>query len=120
MVKVIFVGDKPSTKNVSEDIPFVGASCFNRLVSWIKRINPDYYVCLNSETNRELSDIEVLSQEGFRVIAFGTQACVRLRDRGISHMYMPHPSGRNLMTNDEELISKALEEAWIYVRSGNE
>ena len=118
MVKVIFVGEKPSQCNVSEDIAFVGAACFPRLVEWIKRINPDYYVCLNSETNRELNDIEALTADGFKVICLGKQASVRLTDRQIDHMVIPHPSGRNRQVTDEVAIAKILEDAWMYVRGG--
>lgn len=44
MIKVVFVGDEPSKTNVSPDIAFVGAKCFNTVVQWIKELNPDYYV----------------------------------------------------------------------------
>lgn len=119
MIKVVFIGDKPSSKNLSEDIPFVGANCFERFVSFIKRINPDYYLALNSETERELQEIETLVEGGFKVVCMGKVAAIRLRDRSIPHMTLPHPSGRNLQVNDEQKVNSMLEEAWIYVRSSH-
>lgn len=119
MINVVFVGDKPSSKNLSEDIPFVGANCFEKFVGFIKRINPDYYLALNSETERELREIEGLIQGGFKVVCLGQVAATRLRDRAIPHMVLPHPNGRNPLTNGKEKIEEVLEEAWIYVRSNH-
>lgn len=116
MTKMIIVGEKPSKYNLSEDIPFVGAACFNRLVEWIKKLEPDYYVAYNSETERELRDIELLAKDGFKVIALGVSAATRLRDRGIEHFTLPHPSGRNLLINDKELMTQVLKHAWLYLR----
>lgn len=116
MIKVVFVGDKPSVLNVSEDIPFVGAACFKRLITWIKKLQPDYYLALNSETERELRDIELLVANDFKVIALGVHAAIRLRDRGIKHFTIPHPSGRNVRNNDLVAIEARLEEACRYLK----
>ncbi len=117
MTKLVIVGDKPSKLNISEDIPFVGASCFTRLVDWVKHLSPDYYLIFNSETQREMSEIELLANNGFKVVALGRFASTRLKDRDIPHYCLPHPSLRNKTCNDKELMKNLLNEAHAYIRS---
>ena len=116
MIKVLFVGDSPSKTNVSQDIAFVGARCFPKLVDWIKTIQPDYYVCLNSSTQAEELQIYNLYLDDFRVIALGKEASKRLDNIYVTHLRMPHPSGLNRETNDKELVDRALKQAYAYVR----
>lgn len=115
MIRTVIVGDEPSKTNVSTDIAFVGSKSFNRLVEWIKFIKPDYYICLNSDTISQLSDIRKLQKDGFKVIALGNKASSRLKD--ISHLKIDHPSGLNRKTNNIEYIIKMLNNAYNYIRS---
>lgn len=105
---IVFVGDEPSKTNTSPDIAFVGAKCFPRLVQWINKINPDYYIVLNSDTVGSISDIRKLSQTGFIVIALGEKASKKLTVAQIKHKKLPHPSGLNRKINNKQEIDKLL------------
>ena len=108
MIKVVFVGDKPSSKNLSEDIPFVGAQCFKRLTEWIRKIDPDFYLVYNSEMNWQLDEIKLLKEEGFKVVALGKVASSKLSEKSIYHYILPHPSLKNRQNNDNEVIERHL------------
>jgi uracil-DNA glycosylase len=116
MIKVIFVGDKPSSKNLSIDIPFVGASCFPRLINWIKFISPDYYLTFNSQLDLDLNKVAQLEKNNFKVIALGNNAHKKLKNCGINHFTLPHPSGLNRKINDDNYIKNVLQLAKQYVR----
>lgn len=107
-LNIVFVGDEPSKTNVSPDVAFVGAKCFSTIVKWIKKLEPDFYVCLNSDTVSQLSDISKLEKAGFEVIALGNKASVRLTKQGIIHWKLPHPSGLNRQLNDETFVAKQI------------
>lgn len=115
MIKAVFVGDEPSKTNVSPDVAFVGAKCFPTVVKWIKELNPDYYVCLNSDTVSQLSDISKLAKAGFKVIAFGNKASERLVKWNVPHIMMPHPSGLNRKLNDKQAMALELMTAHSYL-----
>lgn len=115
MTKVVFVGDGPSKTNVSPDVAFVGAKCFTTVVEWIKELNPDFYVCLNSDTCSQLSDIRALAKSGFKVIAFGNKASERLMKMHIGHHMMPHPSGLNRKLNDKKYVALELYHAHSFI-----
>jgi hypothetical protein len=104
MTKVVFVGDEPSSTNIDPSIAFVGSRSLRTLVKWIKFLEPDYYICLNSNTEGCLDAIEKLYKNGFIVIALGKEA----EKRCVCHFVLPHPSGRNRKLNDKEYIDKCL------------
>ena len=107
-MKIVFVGDEPSKSNISPDIPFVGAKCFPRLITWINRLKPDYYIVLNSDTVGSISDVNKLYKFGFIVIALGQKASQRLTKFGIPHKSLPHPSGLNRKINNKKYIDEQL------------
>lgn len=115
MICAIFVGDEPSKLNISTDIAFAGAKCFPRLIEWIKFLNPDYYICLNSDTISQLSDIRKLQNRGFKVIALGLKASKRLKE--IPHARLLHPSGANRLINDKLYVENELNRIYNYIRS---
>lgn len=114
--RVVFVGDAPSANNAVETIAFVGAHCFPRLVEWIKLIDPDFYVCINSNELTQMADIhKLVVRADFKVIALGLTAAKRLTEFEIDHFMMPHPSGLNRKLNDPIAIKELLVEAREYV-----
>lgn len=115
MIKVVFVGDSPSALNISPEIPFVGAASFKRLVQWIKYIEPDYYIVLNSSAPQDKAKIIDLYANGFHVVCLGIKAFEQLPP-DIGSMVLPHPSGLNRKLNDTKFLDKKLHEAWNYVR----
>lgn len=40
-VRVLFIGDEPSSRNVDENIPFVGTPSYKRLLRWIGELDLD-------------------------------------------------------------------------------
>lgn len=115
MIKIVIVGDEPSKTNIRDDIAFVGAKCFPTLVKWIKELNPDYYVCLNSYRVQDLAKIESLYNDGFKVIALGKKASDRVNF--INHYPFLHPSGLNRKLNDKEYVKERLRDckSWLLI-----
>lgn len=116
MIKVVFVGDEPSKLNLLKDYAFVGARCFKRLCDWIKIIDANFSLCVNSSQD-ELKDVCTLHADGFKIIALGFKASQRLTAMGIPHYEMPHPSGRCLKLNDKAYLAACLDNAKAYVRT---
>jgi uracil-DNA glycosylase len=116
VVKVVLVGDEPSRTNINSNIAFVGARCFNTVIEWIKILQPDYYICLNSNTESQLSDIESLVKAGFKIIALGNEAEKELKRIEIDYYKLPHPSGLNRQNNNKQLVEEKLKGAYQYVR----
>lgn len=112
MLRVVFVGDEPSKTNVNESIAFVGAKSFKNLVKWIKIIDPDYYICLNTNNGVSIRCIIELHNAGFKVVALGNKAFDRMvcfipiKDLFL----MPHPSGLNRKLNDKFYLEQCLNE----------
>lgn len=116
MKKVVFVGDCPSPLNTAKSIAFVGSKSFPRLVEWIKAIDADFYICLNSSPG-ELLTIGQLMADGFKVIALGNAASERLEGLQIPHYALPHPSGRNRKVNVGVTVETWLDLAKTYVEA---
>ena len=115
MTKIIFVGDEPGRLNLNKDIAFVGAKSFETLISWIKTIQPDYYVCLNSHTPENLDKINALYNADFKVVALGNKASNRLKKLNIEHYKLPHPSGLNRQLNDVAKLNLDLKHCKYYI-----
>jgi hypothetical protein len=116
MTKVVFVGEEPSKLNVDPNIPFVGARCFKTLVSWIKELQPDYYVCLNCSKLEDIDKLLKLYCKGeFSVIALGNKASKTISKYGIEHHKMPHPSGKNFKLNNKQYVALELYHAHSYL-----
>lgn len=116
MIKVVFAGDEPSNTNASEHVAFVGAACFKRLVSWIKYLGPDFYVCSNTHTGRELQNIIALQESGFKVLALGKNASEKLSFVNVPHKMIAHPSGLNRKLNNKQYELDQLRVALEYIR----
>jgi uracil-DNA glycosylase len=119
MIKIVFVGDKPSSKNVSKNIPFVGAACFTRLVNWINFIKPDFYLILNSNLDSEINQIKLLYDLDFKILSLGKESYNRLLKNQINSFLLPHPSPLNRQINNEHFVNQVLTEAKRYIESRN-
>lgn len=108
MNKVVFVGDKPSKTNISELVPFVGAKCFNTLITWIKYLKPDYYIVVNSDDPQDWQRIRDMNKAEFKFVALGKNASQALKFFEIEHYTLPHPSGLNRKLNNKEFLNKEL------------
>lgn len=116
MIKVVFVGDEPSVHNFFPDLAFVGTRSFTTLVGWIKEIDPDYYVLINSNTTVDRARIEILYKKGFRVIALGKKASDRMKNCGIKHLKLPHPSGLNRKLNNKHYVEMEIDHVKMILR----
>jgi hypothetical protein len=115
MTSVVFVGDAPTRRNVSQGIPFVGTRSLEVLVGWIGRLAPDYYVVYNSASIFDLYRVRSLRKSGFKVVALGRVASKRLKCMDIPHHAMGHPSGRNRKLNDKAYVDKMIESCKAYI-----
>jgi len=103
-MKLLFFGDKPSTKNIDPKIPFLGTQSAKRLNRWFNMIAAEMallgveveFHVRNSHEPELLGNIEQLDL----LIALGNNASKRLVKAGLRHWKLPHPSNRNRMWND--------------------
>lgn len=118
-MKVIFVGDSPSKKNLDPNIPFVGTKSHKTLLSWTKIMSiaePDIilvnqdkldydYVNGNIEYNAKI----VTNLNDAVVIALGNNAKSKLEELYLyDFFHMPHPSGLNRKLNDKKYLKNKL------------
>lgn len=116
MVKVVFIGDTPDKRTISNLFAFTGVPYFKKLVKWIQFIAPDYYVCCNA-SHDELLEVERLQEQaGFKVVALGQAASETLFEYGITHYQLPHPTGKHAQGKGGYDVLQALETAKEYVR----
>jgi GH35 family endo-1,4-beta-xylanase len=113
---VVFVADKPSSKNCSPCIPLIGTASYKKLREWCNKYNLSPYL-LNSHTPYWLKLAERLSAQGLPVVALGIQASKRLTGLNVKHFKAPHPSPRNLQMNNSAVLEQRLQELVVWVRS---
>jgi uracil-DNA glycosylase len=97
MIKVAFIGDRPSTANSSPDIAFVGTKSHTRLLRWISEANVSNYELHNAY---DVSGNELPLPKAEMYVALGAAASKRLAKANLLHLALPHPSGRNRLLND--------------------
>lgn len=115
-MNIIFVGDRPSAKNIDPNIPFVGTKSYKKLLEWIKILEIENYVLLNSHTEIDIFHVKTLYGIGYLVIALGNNASKRLSKAEILHHKLPHPSGLNRKLNDKEYVDSELKKCYAYLR----
>ena len=108
MIKIIFVGDKPSSKNTHPDVAFIGTPSHRNLVRWIGVLDCFNYLLINSETHNNMKDIKQVSPT-CKVVALGNNASVRLTEAGVKHFKLPHPSPKNRVLNDKPKLNSLLQ-----------
>lgn len=130
---IIFVGDKPSKKNINPEIPFVGTKSYKRLLEWIGKLDIDISETLivNRSGVEPYSfstpeDLHILFRgyssqtdycPGDKIIALGREAAKLLESNHIPYFEMPHPSGLNRKLNDKKWLKAELNRCkeWLNV-----
>lgn len=112
---VVFVGDRPSARNYSPGIPFVGSPSYKRLRKWCEAYGLKPYL-LNSHNAYWLGVASRLQKRGMPIVALGTQASKRLANASIHHFKAPHPSGLNRQLNNAEFVDQKLQELVLWAQ----
>ena len=117
---IFFVGDRPSSKNVSPGVAFVGTKSHKTLLGWLAdmRVDTNDSVICNIDQFKEYSfggdwsvnvkctDVDIMHGDLF--VALGKVAEKGLLKRGFKPYLMPHPSGRNRKLNNEKWLNQEL------------
>jgi len=138
--KIIFVGDKPSTKNLDSNVPFVGTQSYKKLLEWIWEMDIDIHdvkiinkedvareslkysrgykrkwIALGSNAEEVIKnlDIELITIMG---PVHGNRKLELYSVKGkFDHFKLPHPSPKNRKLNDKKWIKQQLKECkeWL-------
>jgi uracil-DNA glycosylase len=116
----IFVGDKPSPKNVSQVIPFVGTQSYKTLLDWIWKMDVDITFVMLANKN-QIPVWLMAADDETRIrrhtyVALGNEASKELERLNIQHFKLPHPSGRNRLLNNKKFIDSELEKCKNYIK----
>lgn len=124
---IIFVGDKPSTKNIDPNIPFVGTKSYKTLLGWvadmdifindIKLINADKFRYYPSSEVIYFNFSPICYKSEATLVALGNNASNKLENLGLNHFKLPHPSGLNRKLNDKKQLKKTLQSCKHWVNS---
>lgn len=114
---IIFIGDKPSKKNLDPNVPFVGTPSYLKLLEWIGRMNVDvnYVKTRNKDFAPNLKSLLTWYPHPIKVVALGNEASKELLKFDVPHFVLPHPSPRNRKLNDKKFEKTSLELCSKYI-----
>jgi uracil-DNA glycosylase len=120
-MKVLFVGDKPSAKNLDPDIAFEGSRSGETLKTWAKSmgLNDDDYTAINRVDEFFVECCKSFVKADKAVISLGVRAHKALLKAGVFHFPLPHPSGLNRKINDKDKLNRELSRCMNYINSWN-
>jgi uracil-DNA glycosylase len=119
MLKLLIVGDKPSSKNTDPAIAFVGTKSFRTIQSWLREIleEEEAEIVMINRVAPDFSKVLVkASLERYKIIALGVEASQALVNHGVARYFrLPHPSGRNRKLNNKQYLAEVLAECkkWL-------
>jgi len=109
---IIFIGDKPSAKNVDPNVPFVGTQSYKILLGWIWEMDVNInYVSLCNKNSNWLTAMSEFPNEldcNTRFIALGVNASKRMQELKLEHYSLPHPSPKNRTLNNKKYVKSQL------------
>lgn len=116
---IIFVGDKPSSKNKSKDIPFVGTKSYKNLLEWIYRMDLDISnVVLTNQDKFEHCYVsgwiyyngkQIGRSNTAKIVVLGNKAEDKVQETSIlDYFKLPHPSPKNRKLNNKDYIKREL------------
>ena len=126
---IIFVGDKPSAKNLSPDVPFVGTQSGVKLDGWIEylELSEGDYDVININTDEGFDIVQEAESRfiAYKFVILGNKAEATLK-KHFGMIYadsnwwfkLPHPSGLNRKLNDEKFVKNELNKCkeWLNER----
>lgn len=120
---IVFVGDKPSVKNVDPDIPFVGTQSYKNLLNWIWEIDIDISDTLTANATENFYYWVGYYGNGedphnHVYIALGNKAENFLKSEKLNYFKLPHPSPRNRKLNDKKFIKQELKKCKEWLTNG--
>ncbi len=116
-LRVLFIGDEVSSRNVSPDVPFVGTPSYKRLLRWIGELDLDI-----SKVRIENAGFITYNGED-KIVFLGKKASLNTRILiqqleivDVDCKIIDHPSPRNRKFNDKSYEAKMLKELrkWLY------
>jgi hypothetical protein len=117
---VIFVGDRPSKKNLDPAVAFVGTPSFINLQKWIAKMQLSNFIVINSHTEENMATISGYWNAGHQaIVALGNDAAKRLERAGLPYFKLPHPSPRNRLLNDPKYIDSQISKCYDYIQGIN-
>lgn len=121
-----FVGSNPSRKNDDRLTPFYGTKSHLTLLSWIAYLGVKNYNFINASneffddgkvkvTNSDLIRLWTALSTERQVVTLGKIASRALNRLHIEHCSLPHPSPRNRLLNNPDLINQELSKCREYL-----
>lgn len=133
-MKLLFIGQNPTTYNQSVTRAFVGTKSYNTLVDWIEHMGVSMDDCIlinacNKIGKVKLRDVNlehvfdsITKNNPDKIIVLGKVAEWALKTvlkkynlTGLSYVVLPHPSGLNRQLNDKKSLRDKLDLAKAYV-----
>lgn len=122
---VIFIGDKPSRKNLNPNIPFVGTQSYKKLLEWIWYLDVDINsVKVTNSDNWDRDSLLGSYMFGHKIVILGNNAEKKILQKlsqltslnqPIDYFKLPHPSGLNRKLNDKKWLQKELNKCKKYL-----
>jgi hypothetical protein len=132
--QILFVGDKPSPKNVHPYLAFWGTKSYDTLMDWCRRMYVHHsqinminqchiisirqvvdFITVHYKTGLDSTNTEYISN--CKVVALGKEAVKTLDKWGIDYFELPHPSGLCRKNNDKAMLEQKLTECNNYIFS---
>jgi hypothetical protein len=118
---IFFVGDRPSSRNTHSTIAFIGTPSYKTLSQWVDYLGIARFGMVNSYDHAHRVEICRLANtyEAAQFIALGNNASKVLKELGIKHFKLPHPSPKNRQMNDKQTIVLKLNacKEWLGIRN---
>ena len=127
-MRILIVGQNPSSKNTDVEVPFEGTASGRRLKKWLKELglegaditfkNASYVVDRAPKASEIRSDIPWFCFHAR--IALGEQASRALLSSGCpynGYFRLPHPSGLNRKLNNKEELANQIHLCREYLNS---
>jgi hypothetical protein len=88
---IVFVGDKPSEKNLDPAIPFVGTGSYRTLLGWFADLDVDINVVKlkNKDSAERLAILQSWFPHPIKIVALGNEAEKELNRCGAKFYKLP-------------------------------